>query len=93
VCPYPISYDLHAYSPIIFSYWQSFDHNANSYPYYDILDAYYAIFNTVIETMNERHEYFAGKMRECAYYMRPTLVHLLLDLRLVSIMIMSLPFL
>ena len=63
--PSPISYDLHAYSPLMCSCCQSFDHDVNSCPYYDILDSCYAKLNAVIETMNEQHECFVGKMREC----------------------------
>ena len=47
------------------SYCQSLEHDLNSCPYYDISDACDARLNTVIETMNERHECFVGKMREC----------------------------
>jgi len=64
VRPSPISYDFHAYSPFVFSYCESFDHDANFCPYYDIFDDCYARLNAIIETMNERHECFVGKMRE-----------------------------
>ena len=47
------------------SYCQSFNHDVNSYPYYDVSNECYARLNTMIETMNERHEYFASEMREC----------------------------
>jgi len=36
VCLSLISYDLHAYSPLMCSYCQSFDHDVNSCPYYNI---------------------------------------------------------
>jgi len=65
VCASPISYDLHTYSPLMCPYYQSFDHDANCCPYYGISDACYARHNAVIEIMNERHECFAGKMKEC----------------------------
>ena len=41
----------------------SFDHNANSCPY-DISNGCYANLNAVIETINERLEYFVDSMRE-----------------------------
>jgi len=53
VCPSLISYDLHAYSSLVCSYCQSFEHDANSCPYYDIFDACYAKLDVVIEVMNE----------------------------------------
>jgi len=53
VCPSPISYDLYVYSPLVCYYCQSFDHDANSYPYYEIFDACYAKPNAEIKTMNE----------------------------------------
>jgi len=39
VCPSPISYYMHACSPLMCFYCQSFDHVANFCPYYDIFDA------------------------------------------------------
>ena len=39
VCPTPISYDLRTYSPLMCSYYQSFDYDASSYLYYDISNA------------------------------------------------------
>ena len=62
MCPSPISYDFHAYSPLVCSYCQSFGHDVNFCPYYDISDECYARLNTMIETMNES---FVGTMREC----------------------------
>jgi len=44
---------------------QSFDHDANSCPYYDIFDECYARLNAMIEIMNERHMHFVSQMREC----------------------------
>jgi len=92
VCPSPTSDDLHTHSLLMYSYCQSFDHDANSYPYYDISNACYVRLNALIETMNARHECFVAKTKKCAYCMRPIPVYLLIDLRLVSIMITSLPF-
>ena len=63
--PSPISDDLHTHSSLVCSCCQSFDHDTNSCPYYDISNAYYAKLNAVIEKMNERHQCFVGKMREC----------------------------
>jgi len=90
--PSPISYDFHACSPLMCSYCQSFDHDVNSCPYYDAFDKWYARLDATIGIMNEQHEQFVSRMRECVYCMRLTLVYLALDLRLVSIMILSLPF-
>ena len=46
------------------SYCQSFDHDMNFCPYYVISNEWYAKLNAVIETMNEQHECFVGKVRE-----------------------------
>jgi len=51
--PSPISYDLHAYSPLVCSYCSFFDHDVNSYPYYDVSDECYARLDAMIGTMNE----------------------------------------
>ena len=42
-----------SYSPFVRSYCQSFVHNANPCPYYDIFDECYARLIVVIETMSE----------------------------------------
>jgi len=74
-------------------YCQSFDHDVNSCPYYDVSDESCVRLNAMIETMNERQEDIISEMRECSVYcMRPTLVYLSLGLTLASMMIMSLPF-
>ena len=65
MCSFPISYNLHAFSPPSCSYCQSCDHDANSCLYYDISDACYAKLNVIIETMKEQYDYFVGEMREC----------------------------
>jgi len=82
VCPSPIPNGLHAQSPcvdqfrdsfhhrssyslLVCSYCQSFDHDANSYPYYDIFYECYAKLNAMIATLNERHMHFVSEMREC----------------------------
>ena len=49
-----------SYALDVCSYCQSFDHDVNSYPYYDISDESYAKLNAMIETMNERHEHFVS---------------------------------
>ena len=64
-CPSPSSYDFHAYSPLVCSYCSSFDHDVNSYPYFDVLDECYARLDAMIGTMNEQHERFVSRMREC----------------------------
>jgi len=43
---------------------QSFDHDVNSYPYYDVSDEAYARLNALMEAMYERHEHFISDMRE-----------------------------
>ena len=47
----------------MYSYCQSFDHDVNSYPYYDVCDKCYARLNAMIETINGRHENFVNEMR------------------------------
>ena len=44
---------------------QSFDHDANSYPYYDVSNESYATPNAMIETISEQCKCFVGGMREC----------------------------
>ena len=41
-----------------------FDHDRNACPYYDVFDETYVRLNAMIETMNEKHNYFACEMRE-----------------------------
>jgi len=53
-----------SYALGVCSYCQSFDHNVNSYPYYDVSDELYAQPNAMIETMNEEHTHFVSEMRE-----------------------------
>ena len=64
VRPSLISYDLHDYLSLMCSYCQSFDHDVNFYCYYGISNACYTKLYATIETMNDRHECFIGKMRE-----------------------------
>jgi len=59
VCDHHSSYPLD-----VCSYCQSFDHDVSSCPYNDVFDEAYARLNAMIETMNERHEYFVSEMRE-----------------------------
>ena len=47
------------------SYCSSFDHDVNSCPYYDVFDECYARFDAMIGTMDEQHERFVSRMREC----------------------------
>ena len=42
-----------SYPHVMRSYCQSFDHDTNSYPYYDVFDECYAKINAMIETLNE----------------------------------------
>ena len=46
------------------SYCQSFDHDVNSCPYYDVFDESYARLNAMIKTINEQHEHFVSEVRE-----------------------------
>ena len=60
-----VSYHHDSYYPhVVCSNFQSFDHDANSCPYYDIFDKCYAKFNTVIETLNEQYTHFVSEMKE-----------------------------
>ena len=55
VCLSHISYDFQAYSPLVCSYYQSFDHDVNSYPYYDVSNKCYARLDAMTGIMNEQH--------------------------------------
>jgi len=44
---------------------QSFDHDVNSCPYYDVSDEAYTRLNAMTETMNAQHTHFVSEMREC----------------------------
>ena len=46
------------------SYCQSFDHDLNSCPYYNLSNDSYARLNAMIETINEQHKHFVSEMRE-----------------------------
>ena len=46
------------------SYCQSFDHDLNSFPYYNLSNDSYARLNAMIETINEQHKHFISEMRE-----------------------------
>ena len=46
------------------SYCQSFDHDVNSYPYYDVFDEPYARLNAMIETLNDQHTHFVREIME-----------------------------
>jgi len=47
------------------SYCSSFNHDVNSCPYYDVFDECYARLDGMIGTMNEQHEHFVSRIREC----------------------------
>ena len=64
----------------------------NSCPYYDVSDECYARLDAMIGTMNKQHEHFVSWMTECSLLHETTLVYLTLDLRLVSMMTVSLTF-
>jgi len=53
-----------SYPHDVCSYCQSFNHDANFCPYYDISDESYARLNSIIDIMNELHEHFVSEMRE-----------------------------
>jgi len=85
--------DHHSFYPLdVCSYCQSFNHDVNSCPYYDISDEPYATLYAMIETMNERHEHFVSEMRKFGLLYETALVYLSLGLSLVSMTIISLPF-
>ena len=48
------------------SFCQSFDHNVNSCPYYNVSNECYARLDAMIGIMNEQHERFISRMRECS---------------------------
>jgi len=54
-----------SYHHDVCSYWQSFDHDVNSCPYYDVSDEAYARLNATIEKMYEQHTHFVSEIREC----------------------------
>ena len=85
------AYDHDSSYPLdICSYCQSFEHEVNSYPYYDISDELYARLNVIIETISDRHEHFVSEMRVFGL-LHETNSSLSLGLSLLSMMIMSLP--
>jgi len=55
-----------SYSHVMCSYCQSFNHDVNSYAYYDVFDECYAKLDAMIGTINEEHKHFISEMRECA---------------------------
>jgi len=58
-CDHDSSYPLD-----LCSYCQSFDHDVNSCPYYDVSDEAYVKLNAMIKTMNGRHKNFVSEMRQ-----------------------------
>ena len=46
------------------SYYQSFDHDVNSYHSYDVFKDSCARLNCLIETIKEQQEHFVSEMRE-----------------------------
>jgi len=53
-----------SYPHVVCCYCQSFDHDVNSYPYYDVYDESYVRLNAMIETIDEQHEHFISEIRE-----------------------------
>ena len=45
-------------------YCQSFNHDVNSYPYYDVFNECHARLDVMIGTMNEQHEHLVSVTRE-----------------------------
>ena len=75
------------------SFYQSFDHDVNSCPYYDVSDECYARVDAMIGTMNEQHERFDSRMREHSLWHEtdPNLPCLRLEARLYDDCESSLP--
>ena len=74
------------------SYCQIFDHDVNYCPYYDVFDESYARLNVVIETMNEQRKHFISEMRDCGLLHEFHHSLPVPQLRLVLMMILSIPF-
>jgi len=74
------------------SYCQSFDHDVNSCPYYDISNESYAKLVAMVETMNEQHECFVSEMREFGLLHETDPSLPIPRLESIPIMIMSVPF-
>ena len=81
-----------SYPHNVCSYCQSFYHDVNSCPYCDVSTKCYSILNGMIEIINERHEHFVSEMREFGLLHEIGPSYLSLGLRLVSMIIVSLPF-
>ena len=60
-----LCYHNSSYPHVVWSFSQFFDHDVNSYPYYDVPDEFYARLNVMIQTVNEWHEHFICEIREC----------------------------
>ena len=73
-----------SYSHVIYSYCQCFDHDMNSCPYYDGFDECYTRLNAMMEIMNEKHECFVSRIRECSllHMTNPSLSSLILKVSL-----------
>jgi len=86
-------YHHYSYPHVVCSYCQSFDHDMNFCPYYDVSSESYGRLNAIIETINEQHKHCVSEMREWGllHEIHPSLPSVYL--RLVSMLIMSLPFL
>ena len=54
-----------SYAHVLCSYCQSFDHDVNYYPYYDVFNESFARFNAMIKTMNEWNKHFISEIKEC----------------------------
>jgi len=85
--------DHHSSYPLACVNYQSFDHDVNCYPYYDVTDESYAGLNAMIETMIEQHTCFVSEMWEYGLLQEtdPNLPFPRLE-RVVSTISMSLPF-
>ena len=58
-------FDHHSfYLHVVCYYYQSFDHDVNSCPHYDVSDECQVKHNAMIETVDQEHEHFVSEMRE-----------------------------
>ena len=98
MCPSLPPYDLHTQSLCVDPFrdvcdcYSYFPNDVNSCPYYEVSNEAYARLNSMIETMNERHEHFVTEMRKFSLLQKidPNLPFLRLEASLY--MIVSLPF-
>jgi len=54
-----------SYPHALCSFCQSFDHDVNTCPYYDVFNECYARLDAIIGIINKQHDRFVSRMREC----------------------------